>query len=308
MLLPVIVLVAAVTGTPTPTPKLVDNSQRLDITAELRALVEVERAFAKAVAAQGVRDGFLAYLADDAVLFRPGPVNGREWTAGRPASPAWLGWEPVFADVSRTGDLGYTTGPWELRPQGAKSKATAFGHYVTLWSKQADGTWRAVLDVGISHPRPAAKPRPYQPAPAVGATVLRPMADPDSTRAAIFAADRAFAAAVAAKGVAAAYEAFAARELRLYREGRAPLVGLPAARPVLQAHAGQLAWEPVGGAAGRAGDLGYTYGSYTSPGGLAGASAGERGYYARIWKRRTDGGWAVVLDLFNPAPEAEAGR
>jgi ketosteroid isomerase-like protein len=300
MLLPIAILAAAVTTGP------VNNAQKLDPTAELRSLVEVEHAFAKAVAARGVRDGFLAYLADDGVLFRPGPVNGKESWAARPASKALLGWEPVFADVSRTGDLGYTTGPWELRPEGRTDRPTAFGHYVTLWRKQPDGAWKAALDVGITHARPKAKPRPYKPGAAGGATVLRPAADPDSERVVLLQADRDFSAAVAAKGVAPAYEAFAARELRLYREGSSPLVGLPAARPVLQAQAGRLSWEPIGGTVARACDLGYTYGSYRSPGGLAGVAAGERGYYARIWKRRANGAWAVVLDLLSPAPEPEA--
>lgn len=285
-----------------------DNAQRLDLQAELRSLVEVERAFAKAVAARGVREGFLAYLAEDGVLFRPGPVNGRQWTAERPASDAYLGWEPIFADVSRTGDLGYTTGPWELRPQGRRGKATLFGHYVTVWRKQADGAWKAALDVGITHPRPSSKPPPYRP-DAAGPTVLRPAGDPDSVRVEVLRADSAFSAASAERGISQAYESFALRDLRLYREGRPPLVGLQAARAFVLAQTGALTWEPQHAEAARASDLAYSYGGYRYASRAAPAGAGaERGWYARIWKRKTNGDWGVVLDLMSPAPEPEVRR
>jgi hypothetical protein len=67
-----------------------------------------------------------------------------------------LSWEPEFADIAAAGDLGYTTGPWEVR-RTAQDSPSAFGHYVTLWRKQADGVWKAELDNGIGHQR-AAKP------------------------------------------------------------------------------------------------------------------------------------------------------
>jgi ketosteroid isomerase-like protein len=283
------------------------NAQQLDPTAELRALVGVEHAFAKAVAAQGIQGGFLAYLGDDAVLFHPGPVDGRQWTTDHPGSKAALGWEPIFADVSRSGDLGYTTGPWEMRERGAKGRATAWGNYVTLWRKQTDGTWKVALDVGTSNPRPAGAPRPFRPSAASasrGATVLRPAADPDSERAVVLAVEREFSAASSAKGTPAAYEIYAARELRLFRPGRTPAVGALAARAFLQSRSGVLTWEPERVEVTRASDLAYSYGSYRY--GAAAPAAGapaESGYFVHIWKRQTTGAWRLVLDLTNPAPQ-----
>src|SRR5438128_4856754 len=83
-----------------------------------RALVEMEHAFTKAAATKGTRDAFLEFLADDGILFQPGPVNGKKLWSERQPRKGLLSWEPVLADVSRAGDLGYTTGPWEFRPNG----------------------------------------------------------------------------------------------------------------------------------------------------------------------------------------------
>ena len=115
-----------------------------------RALVEMEHAFAKAAATKGTRDAFLEFLADDGIIFQPGPVNGKKFWGERQPRNGLLSWEPIFADVSRAGDLGYTTGPWEFRPNGPDDQPVAFGQYFTIWKKQRDGSWKAVLDRGVS--------------------------------------------------------------------------------------------------------------------------------------------------------------
>src|ERR1041385_6183656 len=123
-------------------------------TQNRRALVEMEHAFAKAAATKGTRDAFLEFLADDGVIFQPAPVNGKRFWTERQPRKGLLNWEPAFADVSRAGDLGYTTGPWEFRPNGPDDKPVAFGQYFTVWKKQSDGSWKAVLDRGVSTDKP----------------------------------------------------------------------------------------------------------------------------------------------------------
>src|SRR5262249_26998804 len=97
--------------------------------AALEAIVAAERAFCKAAAEHGVRQAFLMNLADDSTLFRPHAVNGKQWTEASPARPGLLTWFPVYADVSRDGDLGYTTGPYEFR-QSPDAKAANYGYYM----------------------------------------------------------------------------------------------------------------------------------------------------------------------------------
>src|SRR5947199_8834167 len=123
-----------------------------------RALVEMEHAFAKAAATKGTRDAFLEFLADDGIIFQPGPVNGKKFWGERPSRKGLLSWETIFSDVSRAGDLGYRTGPWEFGPNGPDDQPVAFGQYFTIWKKQRDGSWKAVLDRGVTTEK--AFPRP----------------------------------------------------------------------------------------------------------------------------------------------------
>jgi hypothetical protein len=44
-----------------------------------------------------------------------------------------------------------------------------------------------------------------------------------------------------------------------------------------------------------AGDLGYTYGRYATPGAMP-----EHGFYVRIWTCGTDGVWRVAVDVLQP--------
>src|SRR5262245_47990536 len=204
-----------------------DNAQRVDVSSDVRALVQAEHDFAKAVGKDGIKAGFLAYLAGDAILFRPGPVAGVEWMKTRPASSGWLGWEPVFADASRSGDLGYTTGPWTFRAKGAKDNPSAFGEYITLWKKQPDARWKVVFDGGISHPAPKTGSKTTRPGAMTsgGRVLVRPTSDPDSARAEVMALEQKLGEMAAALGAARAYDQLGASEVRLFREGAYPLVG-----------------------------------------------------------------------------------
>src|SRR5687767_14367681 len=108
---------------------------------ELLEVVETERAFARAATERGMKDAFIEYAAPDGLLFRRTVVNAKElWRQTNPAPTGLLTWRPAFADVSRAGDLGYTTGPWEFRAKPSDEKAAGHGHFVTVWRRQADGT------------------------------------------------------------------------------------------------------------------------------------------------------------------------
>lgn len=122
--------------------------------ADLQRVVETEIAFAKAAEMKGTKAAFLEFLADDGIIFRPTGINGKQFWNARADSPALLSWRPNWADISSDGKLGYTTGGWEFRATGKTDEPSAFGEYVTIWQKQPDGKFKAVLDIGISHPKP----------------------------------------------------------------------------------------------------------------------------------------------------------
>ncbi len=56
-------------------------------------------------------------------------------------------WEPAAVEAARSGELGYSRGAYQLTYNDAKGKpVTDQGKYVSVWRKQADGTWKVVVD------------------------------------------------------------------------------------------------------------------------------------------------------------------
>ena len=94
----------------------------------LATLVDKEKEFSKTSISKGTREAFLTYLSEDSIIFRPGPVSGRRWMEEHPAKPGILTWEPIFAEMAKSDDLGYTTGPWEFRKQSLSEQPVAYGH------------------------------------------------------------------------------------------------------------------------------------------------------------------------------------
>ncbi len=282
------------------------KKELVDVAAQLQSLVRAERNFASTAAEKNTREAFLAYLADDGIIFSPGPVNGKKTWSERPNRPGLLSWEPVFADVSRAGDLGYTTGPWDFRPKGADDKPVAHGYYMTIWKKQPDGSWKFVLDLGTQNPPPVNTPPALAFASDFRQNTLKDKMQVDvaSEQKSLLKMESELAQAVVSKGTSQAFAAYSVDDLRLMREGHLPALGTQAALAALSAQTGRLAWQPTFAEVSRSGDLGYTYGTYSLGGHGSDVQASEKGNYVRIWKKR-DGRWRVVLDLLNPVPPAK---
>lgn len=117
-------------------------------------LMDVDREFARLSVEKGATASFLAYIDDDCVLLRPNraPVLGREKITemySTPDTSFTLNWEPLFANISSSGDLGYTYGIYRVEmdsPEG--TVVTKEGTYATIWKKDKDGNWKFVLDTG----------------------------------------------------------------------------------------------------------------------------------------------------------------
>lgn len=103
---------------------------------------------------KGMHDAFLAYIADEGVLLRPYmmPVVGYESVKkflDEGNTDFMLTWSPLFADISISGELGYTYGTYELTYKDEKGiSVTRKGTYVTIWKKDKEGNWKFVLDTG----------------------------------------------------------------------------------------------------------------------------------------------------------------
>jgi len=269
----------------------------------LDSLVEAERNFSKASVAKGVREAFIMNLADEGTLFRPHAVAGKKWMTEQPPRPGLLEWRPIYADVASSGDMGYTTGPWEFRQKGPDDKEVAHGNFVTVWKKQPDGAWKVVVDLGISNPPPASKSEEVRLAAPSRALSKSKKTNTASERAALLGADQAFSRACEEKGAMDSYLAYATDDVRLFRDDKFPFIGKQTMREALGLMAGTLKWQPAKADVSSAGDLGYTYGLAEFK-----ANGADVKYfnYLKIWKKQSNGAWKIVLDVFNPCPPPAA--
>jgi ketosteroid isomerase-like protein len=282
-------------------------TQNDGVSPALRSLVESERAFARTSVEKGVRDSFFEFFAEDGINFTPHPTNTRESIRKSPPPakrpPITLNWEPAFADISRAGDLGYTTGPYWVTDQSPEKRPTRHGYYFSIWKKQADGNWKVVVDAGIQTPAPAST----QPASFHGARPSQfkqrsEKVNLDTERAGLVKEEGEFLKAAKADGIAKAYLGFMADDARLHRNGILPLTETDSIRAFFAAKPLTMTWQPIHVDVSQSNDLGYTYGSYELREDNSSAALVEKGYFVRVWKRNKDGKWRVVLDTTNPLP------
>lgn len=106
---------------------------------------------------QSVGPAYLKRFADDGRLHRPDvmPVVGREalavWAAAQTQA---LAGEPLLARASRSGDLGYAYGSYEIGGDNPDA-----GYYARVWKRDPAGEWRIVMDT-VSPLPPGVKPLP----------------------------------------------------------------------------------------------------------------------------------------------------
>ena len=268
-----------------------------DAGSALRSMVESERAFSRASVERGISAAFVAFSADDGVIFRNTPLNSKKFWTERGQVPGVLTWQPAYADIARAGDLGYTFGPWEFRQKSLEDKPAGHGHFVTVWRRQPDGSWKFAADIGVSHPPlPTVPPLRLAPAPG-GGPVSKSSAETERAR--LLKLENDFSADALARGATDAYRARLAPEARLFLQNAAPYEGRDAALAALGSRKAALVWEAAHAEVAGSADLGYTYGTYQLT--FAGdGGKSERGHFMHIWKRQPGGPWRLVLDITNP--------
>ncbi len=134
-----------------------------DMEKQKDALKQTDIDFSNLSKDKGMRESFLAFIAETGVLLRPNmmPVEGYEAVKkllDEGNTDFQLTWAPLFADISNSGELGYTYGTYELTFKDDKgAQVTRKGTYVTIWKKDSKGKWKFVLDTGNPGLEPPAK-------------------------------------------------------------------------------------------------------------------------------------------------------
>jgi hypothetical protein len=114
----------------------------------LYEMVQTDNAFSDACKQGGMKKAFIEYLADEAVLLRPGylPIVDDEvikFISAQEDTSFKMYWEPKGAEVAASSDMGYTYGIYQVETRDTLLKGT----YLSVW-KKLKGQWKLVVDTG----------------------------------------------------------------------------------------------------------------------------------------------------------------
>ncbi|TWF33822.1 hypothetical protein FHW36_11112 [Chitinophaga polysaccharea] len=256
-----------------------------------KQLVDNELAFARLAANTSIKAAFDAYLAPRGILFRAGmPVNGLSLNARRTAVPAEkLRWYPEYALVTRSGDMGFTAGPYWY---SLRDSVKGTGYFFSIWEKNEQQVYKLILDAGITH-TVAALPSPVCEAAKIVLPVRAPVYVPakDST------AERAFQQFCASAQIrpAEAYRQYISAAPLVVRANWPQLAdSREAHRYFSSANATRCDFEVLGQGASIAREMQYYYGRAII---YHGKGKTEKGYFVQVWRPEA-AGWKLVADVF----------
>lgn len=249
-------------------------------------VVAAEREFAAYAAEHGWIPAFRAYAAPDGAVIPDRQIrNARAvFNARADTGSRALKWWPAIALIARSGDLGFTTGPYTADESGKIQ-----GQYFTMWQRQPDGRWLWLFDGGTGTEEPIAIPREGA-VPEFAASASR-RTSPKTALARI-------AALEASNRDAGSLAPLLAADARVLRPARPPATGAAARQDMVFPNAAIAYDRAERSIASNAGDLVFTIG----PAHWHQAADGARtGHYARVWQYRPEG-WRIVFDELLPAP------
>lgn len=246
-------------------------------------LIAAERHFAADAAALGITPAFRAHVAPEGVLIAQEPRSAPTVLATQTDPPgAKLEWQPEAAGIARSGDLGFTTGPYVLR----LGEQVSHGQFFTIWRRGADGKWRWLIDSGSGPFKLGEVGMPAQ-VRRIGAPGVAAQGED------LAAVERLLDADVTALGGVLAADG------RVLRPSGPPAIG--EAGIALAARGPRGTGTRLGGGQSSAGDLAYSYGRIDAAGGTL------IGHYVRIWQRGATG-WRLLVDQFAPLPPRPAAQ
>jgi ketosteroid isomerase-like protein len=132
-----------------------------DVEQQRRSLLRTDAEFAAYSVANGFSPAFPAYSADIVMpfgrnfFFLIGKQEVTDFYAGGTPEEV-LDWTPLYAGSSESGDLGFTVGKAVdsiTNPDGSVDRFHS--KYLTLWARQASGSWRFIADGGAASPPPS---------------------------------------------------------------------------------------------------------------------------------------------------------
>lgn len=120
-------------------------------------LIQADRQFAVTVQRTGLAGWITNFAPTGRMITGGGSHIGPEGIR-RVMLPAFadstfsLTWDPNYAEVSASGDMGYTVGRYEARSSLDGDTRVDSGTYLTVWRRQDDGIWKVKAEIGNPDP------------------------------------------------------------------------------------------------------------------------------------------------------------
>jgi len=120
-------------------------------TVDPEELMAADRRLQQETATRGTDGWVEAFAVDGKLIAAGGVIQGKDAIAAAmsvlDSSDYTLTWEPEFAEGS--GNVGYTHGTYRREViDDSGETVVETGRYVTVWRRDPDGAWKAVLDIG----------------------------------------------------------------------------------------------------------------------------------------------------------------
>jgi hypothetical protein len=247
--------------------------------AQQDAIAAAEQSFAQMAKDSGTKKAFLHFLDSNGIVFSRGQSQeALPFWNNMPNDMGVLFWKPVYTGMAASGEIGFSTGPFEHR-NAPGSAINASGSYSSIWVKNKQGAWKLLIDLGMPY-TPSLFQKDWAPAALTG---LSPAADNKSWR----QVELHFITRYRQKG----YRAFLP-----YITGKSwfnimdhsPLHTVTDIETGLQQLPPDLQFQYLGGAVSAAGDLFYAYGVVIRN--------GNKENYLRVWGHEKNG-WKLLLQV-----------
>jgi len=125
-----------------------------DMDAQAKVLAKLDDDWSASAATKDA-ERVASFYAEDAIAYPPnepiavGRAAAKKVWASYFAEPTFsISWKTLHAEVSKSGELGFTAGTYEDSYKGPDGKTVIEkGKYLCTWKKQNDGTWKAIHDM-----------------------------------------------------------------------------------------------------------------------------------------------------------------
>jgi ketosteroid isomerase-like protein len=248
----------------------------------LEGLILAEKNFAAYSVANNTKDAFLKFLDSNGVVFENGkPVNGIETWLKKEKRSGILNWLPQYAEVSASGDFGYTTGPWIFQQNSVQDSVVASGHYTTVWHVNKEGDWKFLVDLGTNNnpfinTDSVYKIRPTQ-------SLIKP-----GNKKSLLAAETGFFQSMKKLKQKTYQKNISTISCILKRNNTEPACSQDSYLKTISATPDFLEYKILGSGISVAGDIGYIFGSVVSN--------NKTENYLRIWRKEKQG-WKLAVEV-----------